>query len=535
MNFIANTLPYAQTGYFSKLVTDYLNGSDFLKSFCAHPVSYAGIEAAIHNRELFPTDRKTLVEVLQDQYRDQPENEAVNRNIRHLLDKNSFTVTTAHQPAIFTGSLYFIYKILHVVKLAEDLSARYPDKQFIPVYFMGSEDADLDELGHIYLDREKISWDTPQTGAVGRMNTKGLDRVIQRIEGEFASHPFGPELIQLLKTAYLESESIQAATFKLLHQLFAEYGLVVLIADDRRFKAAMTTVFKDDLIHHVPFQITEKTVIRLSEHYTAQANPREINLFYLKDDIRERIDLKDGIYKVYNTGISFSPEALEKELGLHPERFSPNVILRGLFQETILPDIAFVGGGGETAYWFELKDLFQHYRVPFPVLVLRNSFLIIRDCLKAKMEKAGLTPETVFQPEDELLARIVKTNSSNQLNLKKEIGQLNAYYDSLKQISDAVDETLVQHVEALRSKALKGITELEKKILRAEKRNFSDTRIRIQEIRETLFPLNGLQERIENFIPWYAEYGKKFIDHIYAHSLRLEQEFVILEEQDHAV
>ena len=206
------------------------------------------------------------------------------------------------------------------------------------------------------------------------------------------------------------------------------------------------------------------------------------------------------------------------------------MILRGLYQETILPNIAFVGGGGETAYWLELKPLFDHYKVPFPVLILRNSFLIIRNLWKAKMEKAGLSRKTVFLKEEVLLEQMVKNRSHNQLNLEKEIHQLEVYYDSLKQISSPIDETLTQHVESLRSKALKGVCELEKKILRAEKRNFADVRNKIHEVHEALFPLNGLQERVENFIPWYAVYGKAFIDLIYNNSLTLEQEFVVLEE-----
>ncbi|MEO6961238.1 MAG: bacillithiol biosynthesis cysteine-adding enzyme BshC [Puia sp.] len=531
MNFTANKLPYEQTGYFSRLVTDYLKGGDFLKSFYAHPVSLPGLEAAIHAREKFPTRRDMLVQVLQDQYQDQPGNDRVNNHIRQLSEKNTFTVTTAHQPAIFTGSLYFIYKILHVIKLAAELSVRYPDKKFIPVYFMGSEDADLDELGHIYLDQEKMVWNTDQTGAVGRMQPKGLEEILQRIEGEYATQPFGPELIQLLKSCYLESDTIQSATFRLLHRLFGDYGLIVLIADDPRFKMQMKTVFEDDLIRHTTFQITQETVQRLSTQYPVQANPREVNLFYMKDHIRERIDEKEGRYGVLNTGISFSQDAVKAELKQHPERFSPNVILRGLFQETILPDIAFIGGGSEAAYWFELKSLFDHYQVPYPVIILRNSFLLVRKPWRTKMGKAGLTLETVFQKEELLLEQMVKNHSSHQLNLEKEIRQLETYYESLKQISESVDETLAQHVESLRSKALKGVIELEKKILRAEKRNFADARSKIQEVRAALFPLDGLQERTGNFIPWYASYGKAFFDLIYENSLTLEGAFVVLVEQ----
>jgi bacillithiol biosynthesis cysteine-adding enzyme BshC len=294
----------------------------------------------------------------------------------------------------------------------------------------------------------------------------------------------------------------------------------------------MRGVFKDDLTNHAPFEITRENVQLLSKHYQVQANPREINLFYLKDDIRERLDLKDGRYVVNNTGIYFSPEEMEKELANFPERFSPNVILRGLYQETILPNIAFVGGGGETAYWLELKPLFKHYRVPYPVLIVRNSFLLIRKSWRSKIEKIGFSPMSLFKPEEQLMEDFVRSHSSRQLNLDKQMVELRGFYNSLKEISGAADKTLEQHVEKLEVQALQKLEELEKKILRAEKKNHEDVRRKIHEIRQALFPLENLQERIDNIIPWYAEYGKQFIDLIYHHSLALEQEFIVLEEND---
>jgi bacillithiol biosynthesis cysteine-adding enzyme BshC len=530
MNFTAKTLPYQQTGYFSRVITDYLNGNEFLKQFYQHPVSIEGLEAAILDREKFPTDRALLNQTLKEQYAVLPASEAVRKNLDSLSATNTFTITTAHQPAIFTGNLYFIYKILHVIKLAEALNARYPQRHFVPVFYMGCEDADLDELGHIYLDKEKLLWETSQTGAVGRMNTAGLEKIIDRIEGEFAGHPFGPELISLLKDCYGNAENIQQATFKLINALFGSYGLVVLIPDTRLFKSVMRGVFKDDLTNHIPYQVTEKNVQHLSKQYPVQANPREINLFYLKEDFRERLDRKDGNYFVHNTNIRFSPEAMEKELANFPERFSPNVILRGLHQETILPNIAFVGGGGETSYWLELKALFHHYRVPYPVLILRNSFLLIKKNWRTKIEKAGLLVEEIFKQEEQLMEDLVRRNSNRQLNLENQIGEMRSFYERVKNISGAVDKTLEQHVERLEAQALQKLEELEKKILRAEKKNHDELRRRIHEIREALFPMGNLQERIDNFIPWYAEYGRAFLDQIYRNSPGLEQFFTILEE-----
>src|SRR4029077_7024880 len=137
-------------------------------------------------------------------------------------------------------------------------------------------------------------------------------------------------------------------------------------------------------------------------------NPREINLFYLKDDMRERLEQKNGGYAVNNTDIFFSGDALEKELTDFPERFSPNVILRGLFQETILPNIAFVGGGGELAYWLELKPLFEHYSVPFPVSILRNSFLVLNAEQDKLAHKLGFDFSELFKTEVILQGELVK-------------------------------------------------------------------------------------------------------------------------------
>jgi bacillithiol synthase len=268
----------------------------------------------------------------------------------------------------------------------------------------------------------------------------------------------------------------------------------------------------------------------LSEKYPVQANPREINLFYLKDNVRERLDFREDKFVVHNTQIRFRPDEMERELANFPERFSPNVILRGLYQETILPNIAFVGGGGETAYWLEFKPLFKHYRVPYPVLILRNSFLLIKKNWRNKIEKAGLTEESLFKPEEELMESFVRRNSSRQLNLEKQMTELSHFYSSVKSISGTVDKTLEQHVEKLETQALQKLEELEKKLLRAEKKNHEEVRRKIHEIREALFPMENLQERIDNFIPWYAEYGTAFLEVIYKNSLTLQQEFTILEE-----
>jgi bacillithiol biosynthesis cysteine-adding enzyme BshC len=443
------------------------------------------------------------------------------------------TITTAHQPNIFTGPLYFIYKILHAIKLAEYCRSSLPNYNFVPVYYMGSEDADLDELGHFHLGGEKLTWNTEQSGAVGRMKVdKGFLKLIDLITGQLAVLPFGEEILSLIKDCYTEGIKIQDATFHLVNKLFGKYGLIVLIADSTELKNQVVKIFEDDLLNETASVIVEQTAGRLQgAGYKLQANPREINLFYLKDGLRDRIVRVKGKFITHDSHLTFNEKEIINELHNHPERFSPNVILRGIYQETILPNIAYIGGGGEVAYWLQLKDLFDKYNVPYPILLLRNSFLIVEKKWQQKISKLGFTIEDFFLPEQELLNRLVARETKNEIKLNGNFSDAEQLYESLKKQVATVDTTLARHVEALKIQSIYRLRELEKKMLRAEKRKFMDQQRQIHTIKENLFPKNGLQERIDNFMYYYAKWGKDFLQQVYQHSLSLEQEFVILSER----
>jgi bacillithiol biosynthesis cysteine-adding enzyme BshC len=532
MEFTSARLPYRQTNCFTKIILDYLDHAEGLKPFYDHTPSLQGIQKAITGRQRFSTNRKILVQELKKQYSDVQQNDAVKKSIEALLSENTFTITTAHQPNIFTGPLYFIYKILHAIKLAQHCQASLPQYNFIPVFYMGSEDADLDELGHFYLNGEKTVWNTKQTGAVGRMKIdKELLRLITQLEGQLSVLTSGDEILSIIKDCYKEGVQVQDATFKLINTLFGEYGLIVLIPDNAALKKQAEEIFKDDLLNETASGIVEQTAGGLQAvGYRLQANPREINLFYLKDDIRDRIVKVKDKFITHDSRITFDEKEILSELKEHPERFSPNVILRGIYQEIILPNLVYIGGGGEIAYWLQLKDLFEHYKVPFPILLLRNSFLIVEKKWQEKIGKLGFTVEDFFLPEQELVNKLVARETKNEIKLNGNFTEADKLYESLKKQAVAIDTTLGKHVEALKSQSIYRLQELEKKMLRAEKRKFTDQHRQIHNIKENLFPKNGLQERIDNFMYYYAKWGKDFIQQLYQHSLSLEGEFVILSE-----
>ncbi len=529
MDQTANYLPYESTGYFSKIVTGYLSQSPLLQPFYQHAPTPDGIRDAITARKAFHTPRALLVEVLQQQYASITTSEKVTANIRSLASENTFTITTAHQPNIFTGPLYFIYKILHTMKLADELGKLWPEYTFVPVYYMGSEDADLDELGYVNLGGQKLVWETKQTGAVGRMKVdKGLTKLIHAIQGQAGVLPFGNELIGLFTQAYTEGKPIQQATLELVNALFADRGLVVLIPDNAKLKKAFQPIVEKELLEGFSHKAMADTIAELGRHYKVQAGGREINLFYLIDHKRERIEQEKNVYEVKTLGLRFSKEEILQELAEHPERFSGNVILRGAFQETVLPNIAFIGGGGELAYWLELKKVFAGAEIPYPVLLLRNSFLLLTKEQSAKLKKLGFAESDLFSDPLTLLNALVKRESEHQVSLSKELLQAKDYYAQLQTITGAIDKTLSEHVISLEKKALQKLTELEKKLLRAERKKYEVQQQQIKKLKQDLFPANSLQERVDNFSLYYAAHGQAWLNMIYEVSQAFPSGFGII-------
>jgi bacillithiol synthase len=524
-------IPTADTGYFSKLVNDYTGRNVALEPFYTYTPDAAGIAAAIQERNNFPVDRPRLVAALTRQYEDLEATDAVRGNIELLLEETTYTITTAHQPNLFTGYLYFVYKILHAIKLAEHLNTQYRGKHFVPVYYMGSEDNDIEELGVFRFRGEKQVWDgSGQHGAVGRMDTAGLKPLLENV-----FRLFGPpgkdcdDLLNMLSTAYLKHKTIGKATQYLVNELFGRYGLVVLNPDDRQLKSAFIPVMEDELLHSNALPIINAQTAKLEASYKAQMFPRPVNLFYLDVQTRERIERIGDRWTVVNTDIAFTKEELICELKSSPEKFSPNVALRGLFQETVLPDIVFIGGGAEVAYWLQLKTLFAHYNVFFPVVMLRQSVLWI-DSVQARLrQQAELSIADIFREEAGLVKDYVTAHAGDDWHTSTEAKALSDLFQSLKEKATAIDPTLKSSAEAVLTKIKYQLGVLEKKMLRAEKKKMQVQLQRLSRLKKALFPNNSLQERTDNFAEYYLQYGSSFFDSIKGGIQPVDGQFLVIE------
>ncbi len=524
-------IPTGETGYFSKLVNDYSDRSPELAPFYNYTPDAAGIANAISERNAFPVDRERLVSALTRQYEGVTAPAEVLENIQLLLEETTYTITTAHQPNLMTGYLYFVYKILHAIKLAEYLNAQYRGKHFVPVYYMGSEDNDIEELGVFRFRGEKHVWGgNGQSGAVGRMDTAGLKSLLENVFRLFGP-PGGDcdELQKILTTAYLRHKTIGKATQYLVNELFGRYGLVVLDPDDAALKAAFIPVMKDELLHSNALPVITAQTERLEAHYKAQMYPREVNLFYLDSQVRERIERHGDKWVVLNTNITFTKEEILAELKAHPEKFSPNVALRGLFQETILPDVVFIGGGAEVAYWLQLKTLFAHYNVFFPVVMLRQSVLWI-DTVQARLrQQSGLGIADIFKDEAALVKEYVTTHGSDDWHTSKEAAAMEHLFQTLKEKATALDPTLKSSSEAVLAKMKYQLSVLEKKMLRAEKKKLQVQLQRVTRLKSALFPNGSLQERTDNFMEYYLQYGRSFFDSIKDGIAPVDGKFLVIE------
>ncbi len=528
---LKSTLSIKDTGYFSPLVNDYVLHKDWLKSLIQDFPSHESIEQQLVLRQKQSIDRSTLVEVLNNQYSTIQDTEVVMSNINALLDATTFSICTAHQPNVFTGFLYFIYKIVHAIKLSNECNSLYSNFKFVPIYFIGSEDNDLDEIGTFHYNNKTYRWDTKQQGACGRMLTTEMEDILNEVLLTLNDQlPHEKNIQKIFTDAYNGVNTLSQATRIIVHSLFGKYGLVVIDADDSRLKSQFIDVMKDELFNQSSYTIVSKTIDTISLHYKAQAVPRELNLFYLKDQLRERIERVGVEWQVVNTTIRFTQDELLNELNQYPERFSPNVILRPLYQETILPNVAFVGGGGEIAYWLQLKSLFEYHKRLYPVLFLRNSILWINAKTSSLIQKHDIDCSHLFGTVDDLVHSKLSDHTT-LLELELIETRLLDEYEEIKKLSQSISDSLFQSMEAHTAKAKKIQTRIHQKFISHLKRNEADLIEHIHQIKFHLFPNNSLQERYDNFLSIYKQYGEEMIPELMKQHEGFGNDFIILTEE----
>ena len=525
----SDCISYQDSGYFSKLMIDYLNEDKNVQSLYHRFPNLENFEAQILEKQadFSNANRDVLSLALADQYSNFEISETTKANIELLKNSNTFTITTGHQLNLFTGPLYFLYKIISVINLTKELKVKYQSFDFVPVYWMATEDHDFDEIHYFNYEDKKFQWNKNASGPVGRLDLENLDKVFEAFSTQLGLGDNAKQLKTWFENAYLKHQNLADATRYLANDFFGSYGLVILDGDDKNLKSVFAPYVVKELVEQQSHNEVAKSYDILKD-YLIQVNPREINLFYIENGLRERIVFENERYKVNHTNISFSKDEILKLVETNPEKFSPNVILRPLYQEVILPNLCYIGGGGELAYWLELKEVFNYFKVPFPMILLRNSVLIASEKQGNKADKLGLNWKDLFMKKDQLIHTKTVTLSENHFDFEKQRNFLQKQFNDLKSLALKTEKSFENAVLAQEKKQLKGLDNLEKRLQKAERKLHEDALNRMIELQLELFPKGSLQERNVNFAQFYKEYGNTLIEKLFEELHPLEHKFTIV-------
>ncbi len=535
---MTSSIEFKKTGYFSQLICDYIDQQPKTERFYNRFPSEENlkIQAEEKSSQYSKGHREVLVKALKGQYANTEISQEVTHNLDLLSKPNTLTITTGHQLNLFSGPLYFVYKIFSVINLCEKLNKKEGSFHYVPVYWMATEDHDFLEINHFNFKGKKIQWNYKaglenDNGYVGEYPTEGLSEVFDSFEKELGIGDNAKALKDLFSKAYLEHENLADATRYFVNELFKEYGLIIVDGNDRALKQLYVPNMLRELEEQISFTAVTKTAQEISgKGYKIQVNPRAVNLFYGVKGVRSRIEqLAEGKFGVVDKDIVWdSIESLKEEVLKYPERFSPNVLLRPLYQEVILPNIAYVGGGGELAYWFQLKEMFEGHKVVFPILMLRDSVVLVGAKSRKKLERLDVPISKLFKKQNDLINWRVRKISNIAIDFSEQREVLELQFEKLKELAQQTDKSFVGAVKAQEVKQLKGLKNLEKRLLKAQRIKLKDEVARVVMLQNELFPQQSLQERKSNFAEFYLEYGKLFFDVVKENLDPLKMKFKVI-------
>lgn len=511
----------ANAKYLNPLVADYLFHPEKIQHLFNHFADKNGFENIIKEISNHTFDRKQLVDILlhQAQSIENTSKETL-QNIKKISQSNTFTITTGHQLNLLTGPLFFIYKISAAIYLSQHLSQLFPEYNFVPIYWIASEDHDADEINHFYFKDQKFQWNISSDGTpVGNISTDGLNGLFNQMK---ESNLFSDEVIQLFENTYLKHSSLTDATRYLVNHLFGDKGIIILDPTTSELKNKFTHIFYDDIFENKIFNHTQNSIAFLKENnYHIQANPQKINTFYIHQNKRYLIQKENDQFKLKGTDIFFSENELKNLLEQHPERFSPNVLLRPLFQQTILPNIAYIGGTAEISYWLTLKQIFQSYSISYPILLQRPILFLLPKNIERKINKLNITLEDIFNNDIHQLAYKILDKNNLSVHFDEQKHQVEKIFNAFIKQAQNIEPTLISTINAELTKTLKSIEIIEHKINKAIKQKNETIQQQISDIYNNFFPQNIMQDRIWNIAFAYqiteSSSLKNFIDNIFEH------------------
>jgi bacillithiol synthase len=500
----------SEIDFLSSATKAFVDGQTDLKNLLGENHPFYNIEEAIKGKSKFSAQhREILVEELSHYYKHQLQDSVVSEkvinNIFALKNSNTYTITTGQQLHPCLGPALVLYKIIDIIVASDLYNKSHPDCLFVPVFWMASEDHDYDEVKTFKIFNKEFTWQTNQSGALGRYHTKDFALFFDELMNKVNFNQQALSLVSQLKEFYLSSSSLSQATAKLVNHLFGAKGLVIIEADNKNYKS----LFKEVMIEDIKKNSTNFAFQNFSDklknqNLSLQLNSRTINFFYLTENDRKRIVFEDNKYKVLESDIEFSETEIIDLINNFPEKFSPNAVLRPLYEEAILPNICYIGGNAEINYWLQLKEVFETHQISPPLLKLRSSYWIINSSQEKWLNEHNIQPIDLLKCQNKQdRYKLINIPSSEYLVF------LNQFTELKSKILDYTSKVKINELHSISEKSkefeklLKRLNTVfdEKSLL-----EYDSVISKLDKIFFQLFDLNNIQERHQTLLELFINY-----------------------------
>jgi len=536
---------FAKLPNFNNLFLDYITLGDeektklslfFNEFYRQNDDFFKVIDDKIHNynsNRYF--DKNVLIDILKQQNVGFGGTEQTASNIELLRKEDTFAVVTGQQVGLYTGNLYTMYKTITAVKLAKNLKERFPQFNFVPVFWLESEDHDLEESNHINIinnqnELVRIGFESDETlgdDETSRKSSKPvgsikfgemINSINEQLRSSLLDTDFKNKIMDVVTSCYKEGNDYKTSFALMLNKLVGDYGIVFIDPSDTEVKKLLMPVFEKEL--RTSPRMCENiitTSAEIEKHYDLQVKPKVINLFFLHNENRLAIEPREGgKYALKNSKRRFENEEMFQTLQENPELFSPNVVLRPICQDYLLPTVAYIGGPAEISYFAQLKPAYTHYELTMPVIFPRASVSVIEGKISKFMNNYDVKFEDIFH-RNLLVSKVVEKLSEVKVEdeISKFTDDLNKIFYDMKNMTAKVDQSLLNTIDNMKERLKQNIDMLKNKLINSQAKKSEVTTGQIDKVTNNIYPNENLQERIINITYFLNKYDFTFIKKLY--------------------
>ncbi len=512
------------------LFLDYLYEFDSVKDYYKYnfrdPESFQQVFKDIPQKPHAP--KEIISEVLKTQYADFNPSEKTMNNIFALSSKNTFAVVTGQQLGVLGGPLYTFYKIMTAIKLASYLRATYKEYNFVPVFWLAGDDHDFEEVKFIkildeqnkvlniaYNDDIDIETNRGDVGSIEFKET--IKSFFEEVSANLRESEFKKSILDFFSSFYQEGRTFKSSFKEMIFSLFDKYGLVIFDPQEREIKQLLKPIFKSEILEfrtHTQ-KLVEKSA-KLEEVYHAQVKIQPINLFYHDDEGRYLIEPAENEFKLKRKRKKFTQDELLELIEATPEKFSPNVLLRPICQDFLLPTVCYVGGPSEISYFAQVMPLYKIFNIAEPIVYPRSSATIVEKQAASILQKYNVDIKLLLQNPENLVEKVISAQSDFTIDqlFQPAASSIEEALDNLKNDLLKIDKTISDSTLKYKQKFSSYLDEFKNKANEANKRKHEITLKQLQKLIIALYPEKNLQERELNLIYFLNKYGWEVFDQI---------------------